>query len=47
MVNKLQMLLFNALLTYNPMKHLMVPIREKNMLKFLISLVYGENIRPW
>jgi hypothetical protein len=47
MVNNLQKLLFNASLRYIPNRHLLVPIREQNMLKFLISLVYGQNIRPW
>ena len=47
MVNKLQRLLFNVSLTYNPVRHLLVPIREKNMLNLLIALVYGQNIRPW
>lgn len=47
MVNKLQKLLFNPSVTYIPGVHLVVLIREKNMLNLLISLVYGQNIRPW
>ena len=41
------MSLFNVLLTYTPKRHLLVPIREQNMLKLIISLVYGIGIRPW
>lgn len=49
MVNKTILLLFNEKLTDNSGLHLRgcKKIREQIMLKFILALIQGGNIRPW
>lgn len=49
MVNEMLLPLFNAALTVKCRLHPKgcKKIRELTMLKFILALIYGGNIRPW